>query len=261
MPSPERRDIVRAMPASSPSRANQVIDRAFRWRGEGVSRLEGLTDAVFAIVLALLFLRNHPPGSFEDLLAAMKSLVPFAAMFAIIAYVWVESWLFSRRYALRDGWTMFLQLVLLFLLLYYAYPLKFLFTLLSVMVFGPIGETTRQTMMAGVEPAQAIQTLFIIYGIGYGSIFGLLALLYRRAAKLHEQLGLNEVELFLTRGAMRQNLLQVGFATVSVTLAVIGVDYGGPGWVYACIGPVMAWHGVRQSRGVERLQKLAGHEA
>ena len=57
------------MAASPSSRANQKIDPAFRWRGDGVSRLEGLTDAVFAIVLALLFLRNQPPGSFDDLLA------------------------------------------------------------------------------------------------------------------------------------------------------------------------------------------------
>jgi hypothetical protein len=249
------------MPASPSSRANQKIDRAFRWRGEGVSRLEGLTDAVFAIVLALLFLRSEPPDNFADLFTAMKSLVPFAAMFAIIAYVWIESWLFSRRFALRDGWAMFLQLLLLFLLLFYAYPLKFLFTFLSVLLFGPIGDVTLHSIWVGAGP-DAMQTLFVIYGIGYGSIFGLLALMYHRAAKLHERLELSEVELYITRGAMRQNLLQVGFAACSVAFAVagIGIGVGGPGWVYACIGPVMAWHGVRQGRGVERLQKLAGPE-
>lgn len=119
-------------------------------------------------------------------------------------------------------------------------------------------ETSIASMMGDADRFGAMQTLFVIYGIGYGPIFGLLALLYRRAAKLHEQLGLTDVELFVTCGSMRQNLLQVGFVACSVVLALVGIGYGAPGWVYACIGPVMAWHGVRQGRGVERLQKLAG---
>lgn len=246
------------MPPVTSSRANDKLDPAFRWRGHGVSRLEGLTDAVFAIVLALLFLRNQPPGNFDDLLAALKSLAPFAAMFAIIAYVWVESWLYSRRYDLRDGWTMLLQLVLLFLLLFYAYPLKFLFTMLSVMMFGPIGETTIQSMIGDWQPREMMRPLFILYGVAYGSIFGLLALLYWRAHRVRELLELNVVEAFLTRAAIRQCLIQVGFATTSIAVALVTVEYGGPGWVYMFIGPVMAWNGVRTDREVARLQKLAG---
>jgi hypothetical protein len=69
-------------PQATPPRR---FDRHFRWRGTNVSRLEGFTDAVFAIVLALLFLRAAPPTNFDELDAAMRALVPFAASFAIIA--------------------------------------------------------------------------------------------------------------------------------------------------------------------------------
>ena len=52
------------------------LDRGFRWRGEAdVSRLESFTDGVFAIVLALVFLRAEPPLSFGDLDAALRSMV------------------------------------------------------------------------------------------------------------------------------------------------------------------------------------------
>ena len=43
-------------------------------------------------------------------------------------------------------------------------------------------------------------------------------------------------------------------AVFAIVLALVGIGYGAPGQIYTRIGPVMAWHGVRQSRGVERLQ-------
>ena len=248
------------MPASDRARANEKLDPNFHWRGLGVSRLEGLTDAVFAIVLALLFLRTEPPKNFGDLFEAMKSLLPFAAMFAIIAYVWFESWLYSRRYGLRDGWTMFLQLLLLFLLLYYAYPLKFLFTMLSVLCFGAIGDMTLQSMVEGADRVDSMRYLFVIYGVGYGSIFGVLMLLYWRALALRDPLGLDETEIFLTRSAILQCFVQAMFAMTSVVLAAfaIGLSFGGPGWVYVFIGPVMTLLGMRQGRRLRALTKHGG---
>ena len=241
--------------AVSQPRGVRRLDPHFRWRSTAATRLEGLTDAVFAIVLALLFLRAEPPGSFADLQAAMKSLAPFAAMFAIIAYVWVESWLFSRRYELRDGWATFLQLLLLFLLLFYAYPLKFFFTLLSCALFGPIGELTAEKMTEGMTSGDIV-VLWAFYGVGYGLIFAVIGLLYWRAHALADELGLDEIERFLTRSAILQCAIQVAIAIASITLAAagIGLRHGAPGWLYACIGPLMAVHGFWQGRRVERMR-------
>lgn len=240
------------MPESTPVRRHQLLDRHFRWRSEGVTRLEGLSDGVFAIVLALLFLRAEPPADFGDLMAAMKSLLPFAATFAIVVYIWTEQWLFSRRYDLRDGVTMVLQLLLLFLLLVYAYPLKFLFTFLTVSFLGPIGELSRASMAAGgMDPA----TLFTIYGVGYGSLFGVLAALYARAGALADALELDPVERLLTRAGAVQCLLQVAVASASMSLALagVGLGWGLSGWLYAGIGPLMAAHGVWQGRRLAAL--------
>ncbi|MEO6593967.1 MAG: TMEM175 family protein [Planctomycetota bacterium] len=236
--------------------APRLLDRHFRWRGSDVSRLEGFSDAVFAIVLALLFLRAAPPETFTDLKAAMKALVPFAASFAIIAYVWIEHWLFSRRYDLHDGWTTFLNLLLLFLLLFYAYPLKFLFTLICIAVFGPIGSVTREHLLQGFEGEGDLVRLFVFYGVGYGAIFGVIALMYVRALMLEKRLGLNAVERFLTRAGIWQCLLQSGVAAVSIAVALIGIELnaGLPGWVYGAIGPAMAVHGMWEGRRVRALE-------
>jgi hypothetical protein len=236
----------------------RLLDRHFRWRGTNVSRLEGFCDAVFAIVLALLFLRAAPPETFGDLKAAMKALVPFAATFAIIAYVWVEHWLFSRRYDLHDGWTTFLNLLLLFLLLFYAYPLKYLFTLLFVALVGPIGTLDHASMLRGFAGSADMVRLYVFYGVGYGAIFLVLALCYWRAGRLQRELGLNPIEAFLTRSGTTQCLLQVGFAALSIVVAILGLGlrFGLPGWIYALIGPTMAVHGMWQGGRVQRLSRL-----
>jgi hypothetical protein len=246
--------------------ATRRLDRHFRWRATSVSRLEGFSDAVFAIVLALLFLRAAPPETFGELQTAMKALVPFAACFAIVAYLWIEHWLFQRRYDLDDGWITLLSLLLLFLLLFYAYPLKFLFTLLSVGLFGPIGPVTLPRMFEGRPPDGGAINLFVVYGAGYGLIFCVLALMYWRALGFATTLRLGRVERFLTRAAIVQCAIQAGVAALSVALAVagIGTRFGLPGWVYCGIGPAMAAHGVWQGRRVaallaatERAAKLA----
>lgn len=235
------------------------IDRDFRWRGDNVSRLESFSDAVFAIVLALLFLRAAPPETFGELEAAMKALVPFVATFAIIAYVWVEHWLFSRRYDLRDPWTTLLNMALLFLLLFYAYPLKYLFTMLFVMFFGPIGALDRATLFQGIESNDDYAWLYVYYGSGYGLIFLVLALLSWRAYRLRGMLQLNELETYHTKASVIGYLAQASFAVLSIVLAMtgIGLRIGAPGWVYMGIGPAMFGLGYKHGRRIDALRKAA----
>jgi hypothetical protein len=66
----------------------------------------------------------------------MRGFFAFAICFALLLQVWHEQYRFFRRYDLQDSISIVLNCILLFLVLFYAYPLKFLFTLLVNMWMG-----------------------------------------------------------------------------------------------------------------------------
>ena len=101
----------------------------FRWRGEDVSRIEGFSDAVFAFAVTLLVVSLEVPKTFDELLATMRGFFAFAICFALLLAVWYDHYKFFRRYGLMDTPTRWLNSALLFLMLLYVYPLKFLFTM------------------------------------------------------------------------------------------------------------------------------------
>src|SRR6476646_7585910 len=128
-------------------RSNESRDLpGFRLRGREVARLESFSDAVFGFALTLLVVSLDVPKSFADLLATMRGFPAFAICFLLLAVIWNSHYKFCRRYGLDDGTARFLTCVLLFLVLFYVYPLKFLFNVSLNSLFGaPIPATTRIT--------------------------------------------------------------------------------------------------------------------
>ena len=88
-------------------------------RRHQISRLEGFSDAVFGFGLAVLAVSSQPPASYSQLMDQMLGGVSFACCFALFVWIWVEHNSFFRRYGLHDGYTTFLNSVLLFLVLLY----------------------------------------------------------------------------------------------------------------------------------------------
>ena len=103
-------------------------EEGFFWRGQEALRIEGFSDAVFAFAVTLLVVSLEVPNTFDELLASMRGFIAFAICFAVLLTVWFEQYKFFRRYGLNDNITMRLNAVLLFFVLFYVYPLKFLFT-------------------------------------------------------------------------------------------------------------------------------------
>ena len=53
----------------------------FKWRGAEGSRLESLTDGVFAFAITLLIVSLQVPKSFDDLVNTMKNFPAFGITF------------------------------------------------------------------------------------------------------------------------------------------------------------------------------------
>jgi uncharacterized membrane protein len=96
-------------------------------RRHEISRLEAFSDAAFAFALTLLVVSLDVPRSYGQLMELMKGFFSFACCFALLVWIWHEHNMFFRRYGLQDPLTVFLNGVLLFVVLFYVYPLKFMF--------------------------------------------------------------------------------------------------------------------------------------
>jgi len=99
---------------------------AFRLRGREVSRVEAFSDVVFGFALTLIVVSLEVPKTFAELMTEMRGFLAFAICFAMLTWIWHVHHTFFRRYAMTDEITIALNTVLLFLVLFYIYPLKFI---------------------------------------------------------------------------------------------------------------------------------------
>jgi uncharacterized membrane protein len=172
--------------------------------GAEVTRLEGFTDAVFAFAVTLLVVSLEVPKTFPELMVAMHGFLAFGVCFALLANVWYQHYRFFRRYALENPWVVFLNCALLFFVLFYIYPLKFLFT----------------AMFNGSEiSASEVRALFTIWSLGYAAVFAIFALLYLYAWRVRAQLELTPLEAIRTQVSLLDQIAMVVIGLLATALA------------------------------------------
>src|SRR5919112_5924117 len=210
-------------------------EEGFSWRGQEVSRVEGLADAVFGFALTLLVVSLEVPNTFDELLATMRGFFAFAISGWLLYSVWFDHYIFFRRYGLQDTLTMHLSSVLLFVVLFYVYPLKFLFTALMDELLGfstQVGSSTGdvvETIRAGQWPL-----LIVLFGVGFVVVQLVYFLLYWRAYALRDMLELNASEASITRQEIQGYLLLAAVGLSSIAIALLGAQgaIAWAGWVY-----------------------------
>ncbi len=232
---------------SIPHNDAPALDTKFRARSHEVSRIEAFSDVVFGFALTLLVVSLEVPRTFNDLLTDMRGFLPFAVCFAIFALVWWQHHNFFRRYGLDDAITATLNFVLLFVMLFYTYPLKFLFT-------GMFGQFTYAAAAEG-KPGRWIEgnqsaSLMIIYGLGYATVYLVFVLLYWNALRQREELDLNRFEVFDTYTTMMESGLQSGLGITCALMAALlpAKTAGLAGFIFFLIPVGMSIIGARRGK-------------
>jgi len=228
------------------SREKETDAHGFRIRGREVTRLEAFSDAVFAFALTLLVVSLEVPKSFADLMETMRGFVAFGVCFAILALIWNHHYVYSRRFGLQDGFVRLLTCALLFVVLLYVYPLKFLFNLFinGMILRGKGGQMTHEDA----------SELFVIYGLGFAAIYLVFAALYLHAWRRRGELELNDCEMLDTRWEIYAMLCHavVGIGSALVALVIEKVSLAG--FVYFSLFIIMTIHRVLHGRKRRALE-------
>jgi uncharacterized membrane protein len=227
-------------------------------RKHEVSRLEGFSDAVFGFALTLLVVSLEVPGSWAQLMDQVEGFVGFALMFAMVCWIWYEHNKFFRRYGLQDAWTTFLNSVLLFVVLFYVYPLKFLTTALMNDFFG-LGTSTGPSFRGAQSDGAS---LMLLYNAGVIAIFFTFVLLYQHARRKRQELGLGSLDEIGLKFGLRSHVISmsIGLVSLAIVLTAPGFSYIA-GMIYVLMGPLHAWNGYQGGKTLELAQKKAAARA
>ncbi len=220
----------------------EIVD-GFRMRGREVTRLEGFSDAVFGFALTLLVVSLDVPKTYADLVAVMAGFPAFALCFLFLALIWNSHYQYCRRYGLDDGFTRFLTCVMLFLVLFYVYPLKFLFNFTIT-----IGVANASALPSMTGPQ--FSNLLVIYGLGFSAVYFALGLLYLHAYRLREKLDLTALEKFDTRNHLFRFAALIAIGLLAAVLARIPVVRNWSTLVYLLLFPIL-----RTARTIHRRRR------
>jgi uncharacterized membrane protein len=230
----------------------------FRQRGQQVTRLETFVDAAFAFSLTLLVIVfDDLPDSVAELRAALRQVPAFAFCFVMLAMFWSAHNRWSRRFGLEDARSTLLSLGLVFVVMIYVYPLRMVAS--GAMAFFTGGWAP---YAFSIDPARALldlQTMFMVYGVGFGVLSWLLWRLNAHALRQADALGLDALERHETRNEIGVHMILTASAVLSVLGSMLLLAWSphgqAPGWiaavpvwVYALIGPVISLYMRRRAR-------------
>lgn len=208
-------------------------------RAHEASRIEGFSDAVFGFALTLLVASIEVPPDFEALKQTLRGFLPFALTFALISWIWYLHYAFFRQFGLQDRLTILLNSILLFVVLFFVYPLKVVANNLVPLVTG-VGESG-----FGLLTEYDNRFLMVCYSSGVVAVFGVFFLLNCNAYRQRRSLDLRPEDLYdigtALRGHGASTLLGVAAIVLALTLPMS--YFGWSGLIYALEGPVQGANG------------------
>jgi uncharacterized membrane protein len=198
------------------------------------SRLEAFSDATIAFVGVLLTLSLDVPKGYNELIENLSGFIPFALTFTALLLIWVAHKNFFRRHPLDDAFTVAVNGMFLFTILFYAYPVRLIAgSLVTVFMTGDLE--------VPFGPNQ-LRNLFVIYGLGWMVVFCCIALLYMHAIRSAKARALSEIEVYdaVSDGLHYLCFVVAGAISVALAVANVGVRLGLPAMAYCLTGLFVA---------------------
>ncbi len=226
------------------------VDDHIRLRGAQMTRLETFVDAAFAFCVTMLVIAvGDLPQSFAELTDALWQIPAFLASFLQLVMFWLGHRAWSRRYGMDDAVSIWLSLALVAGVLVIVFPLR--------VIFG----AALHTMTGGIVPAtfriglSEVPTLFAVYGLAFGTLSLIIALLFAHARRRAEDLRLSPVERLDVRSNLGAWLILAATGFVSSLIAAFAsgpVIYIVP-WSYALLSIVMPLFSMHETKALKAL--------
>ena len=189
------------------------------------SRVEAFSDGVFAFAATLMVVNFDMAADLTFTRSTSTGFLSFFVSFFVLVAIWWVHYNFFRRTNYMDNGLIALNSILLFVALYYVFPLKNL---------------VQSWMGEGVKTPKDLANLFVMYGIGFLLIFLCFSLMYYRAYKKSRSTKNATLLYFYARHFAI--FVLVGLLSVVLALFEIGIIFGFPGFIYAMLGPLCFAH-------------------
>ena len=204
-------------------------ENGVRLRGTSTTRLDTFVDAAFAFAVTLMVISvDEVPGSYDEFMDALAQVPAFLACFMLLMLFWWGHHSWSRKFGLHGVPSTLLSLGLVALVLIYIYPLR--------LIFGAFfANATDGALPSGLDlTLEQLGDMFVVFGIGFSAMSGVLAALYLLARNRQAQLLLNDRECRHARSEATTWLIVAGTGLVS-TLAALMLPAGlspAAGYIY-----------------------------
>jgi uncharacterized membrane protein len=231
------------------------VKEGFRLRGMDMTRTEIFTDAAFAFALTLLVVSiDSIPSTYEELWFAIQGIPAFGLSCALLFLFWYGHWNWSRRYGLEDFPSMVLSFVLVFVMLCFVYPMKYITSIFVAWITD-----RRLEVGANINSIDELYGIFTIYSIGFVALCVVVLLLYLRAWAMRDDLRLDVMERHVTRSEIGSWIILAGVGGLAILMGLFAPRHPltVPGWAYMLLPVVMPIWGTVRGRQLERLRREA----
>ena len=210
------------------------------------TRLEAFSDAAFAFALTLLVVSLDVPRSYAELMDLVYGVPAFACCFTLLVWIWYQHDTFFKKFPLEDPLTVAINGLLLFVVLFYVYPLKFMFDSMFAM-WLPSPKTVRPIQQMELWE---LGNAAAVYGFGFLVLFLIFALLYYHASRKAAELALTEGDIFDLRTEMGHHFMSAAVGAIAMIFALaapLRLVFISP-MMFILMGPAHYWWGTRRSK-------------